>query len=94
MIWGIVIGFAAFWLVNLLWEFTEEIMKKRNRLHTLTRWPRDPRKRLELARLDVDFVIALHRCGIDTQHDPRLLEMVNTAADQALLAQRELQGKD
>ena len=36
-------------------------MKLRNRLHTLTRWPSDPRRRLELAETDIWFADAISK---------------------------------
>lgn len=33
----------------------------RNRLHSRTRWPRNPRDRLELAQMDIDYCVAMER---------------------------------
>jgi len=36
-------------------------VKPRNRVHTLTRWPSDPNRRLELAKTDIAFVASMVR---------------------------------
>jgi uncharacterized protein YcbX len=63
---------------------------RKNRVHTFSRWPSDPHKRLELAQLDVDFVKALSRCGIDVLASPVLNQITIKAGTEAMKAQREL----
>jgi len=56
------------------------------------RWPVDPNARLALAGTDVEFVIALSRCGID--HDtPQLNRIVIVAGTQIMKASAELRGE-
>ena len=53
-------------------------------------WPRDPVKRLVMARLDLDFVEALERCGINTVERAKLRRTVSEAAIQMFSAQAEM----
>jgi hypothetical protein len=64
--------------------------RRKNRVHTFSRWPSNPRERLKLAQLDCDFVQALARCGIDVLAIPSLNQIVIKAGTEAMRAQREL----
>lgn len=58
-----------------------------NRLHTFTRWPDDPERRIELARLELEF------CRILEKHDMKChtVAQIRYFANQALgLAKLEM----
>lgn len=99
----VTVGFFAFVAAIIVWEIlrallfdddkSEGIMKpnrERNRVKAFTRWPSDARKRLKRARLDLDFVRAMYRCGIDVDREPELLRIESEASKQAQVALHEI----
>ena len=70
----------------------EETMRPRNRIKAATRWPLDPNKRLERARLDLDFVRALHACEIDVGSRAGLMRLEREASIKAQSALHEIDG--
>lgn len=63
----------------------------KNRLRAHRTWPDDLEQRRELARLDVDFVNAIHACGV---HLPLTLLGLRVCAHQAILEVQEILGDD
>ena len=65
--------------------------RPRNRVHTFMRWPSEPLKRLKMAQEDIDFVIAIERCGIDCLNNASLLRMATDATERAMAAEQDLE---
>ena len=63
-------------------------MKPTNRLHSLTRWPSDPRRRLELAETDISFADALRK--IVGKRMPEIDRIAICAFDVKFAAQDQL----
>jgi hypothetical protein len=63
----------------------------KNRLHSFARWPADPKARYDLAVADLDFVVAMHRCGFSRFDCPKLNEIALIAHVRRLSAMNELE---
>jgi hypothetical protein len=62
-----------------------------NRLHSFTRWPADPQECFDLADADLEFVVAMYRCGFSRFDYPRLTEIALVAHVRRLAAKNELE---
>ncbi len=60
----------------------------RNRIRSATRWPNDPRAVKVLAEMDLEFVLALEKCGICRSQNPVLFEIAEVACERYMEACR------
>jgi len=62
-----------------------------NRLHSLTRWPLDPQRRMNMAETDLAFVAALAKLHISRAEHPELDSICVAAGKEYLFARRVLE---
>jgi len=63
----------------------------KNRLHSYSRWPSDPRTCYDMATTDLEFVAAMHRCGSPRFDCPELNEILIAAHQRRLTAKHYLE---
>lgn len=62
-----------------------------NRLHTFTRWPDDPERRIELAKVDLAFCRVMESIGIESPAICQIRHFANQALGLAKLEMGELE---